>query len=64
MSQHNNTSEGIVDVGVGVLLSVGSFFVKYGEHIKLAIITAIVGTIVSITVRIIYKKWFKKYFEK
>lgn len=61
---HNNYTEGAVDVGAGVLLSIGTYFLQYGEHLLIALGTGAAGTIASIIVRIIYKKYFKKYFEK
>lgn len=64
MSQHNTHGEGIVDIGAGVLLSIGTYIATYGEHLIIALITGAVGAVGSIIVRVIYKKWFKKYFEK
>ena len=58
-SHHNHNAEGLVDIGAGVLLSIGSAVVQFGEPI----IFGALGAVGSIGIRVIYKKWFKKYFE-
>lgn len=64
MSQHNTHGEGIVDVSVGALCSIGSAFVTHGGELLMAILMGAFGTIGSIAVRVLYKRIFKKHVEK
>lgn len=56
---HQDHAEGAVDIGFGVLCSIGAAVFQYAEPL----IYGMLGAIGSIVIRIVYKRFLKKYFE-